>query len=63
MQKIRAGGPTHPAAALYDELDQINDYTKQYHHGEDTSDATPDNATELTGFTRRTLRLVNALQA
>jgi len=65
VSKIRAGGTTHPAAALYDELDQINDYTKQYHHGEDTSDATPDNVdvTELTGFTRRTLRLVNALQA
>lgn len=65
VQKIRIGGPAHPAAALYDELDQINDYTKQYHHGEDTLDATPDNidATELTGFARRTLKLVNSLQA
>jgi wobble nucleotide-excising tRNase len=63
--KIRAGGATHPAQALYDELDQINDYTSQYHHGEDMEDATPDqiDPTELTGFARRTLRIVNALQA
>lgn len=63
--KIRAGGDTHPAHALYDELDQINGYTSQYHHGEDTGDITPDqiDPTELTGFVRRTLRIVNALQA
>jgi len=53
------------AQALYDELDQINGYTSQYHHGENMADATPDqiDPTELTGFTRRTLRIVNALQA
>ena len=63
--KIRDGGTAHPAAALYDELDQINDYTAQYHHGERTADATPDHIdpTELTGFVVRTLRLVNALSA
>lgn len=65
VRKIREGGATHPAQALYDELDQINGYTSQYHHGEDMTDATPDqiDPTELTGFTRRTLRIVNALQA
>ncbi len=63
--KIREGGTAHPAHALYDELDQLNDYTKQYHHGEDVSDATPDHidSTELTGYVRRTLKIVNALQA
>jgi wobble nucleotide-excising tRNase len=63
--KIREGGASHPAYALYDELDQINDHTSQYHHGEDMEDATPDqiDPTELTGFARRTLRIVNALQA
>jgi len=63
--KIRDGGDTHPAAALYDELDQINDYTKDYHHGEDIGDITPDqiDQTELTGYTRRTLKIVNALEA
>ena len=65
VRKIREGGAVHPAQALYDELDQINGYTSQYHHGENMADATPDqiDPTELTGFTRRTLRIVNALQA
>ncbi len=64
-RKIREGGDAHPAQALYDELDQINGYTSQYHHGENMADATPDqiDPSELTGFTRRTLRIVNALQA
>ena len=63
--KIRAGGATHPAAALYDELDQINDYSKEYHHGENMQDATPDDidSTALTGYVRRTLKIVNALEA
>jgi wobble nucleotide-excising tRNase len=65
VRKIREGGAAHPAQALYDELDQINDYTSQYHHGEDMADATPDqiDPRELTGYTRRTLKIVNALQA
>ncbi len=65
VRKIREGGATHPAQALYDEFDQINGYTSQYHHGEDVADSTPDHIdpAELTGFTRRTLRIVNALQA
>jgi wobble nucleotide-excising tRNase len=63
--KIRGGGASHPAAALYDELDQINDYTAQYHHGENMRDSTPDqiDSTALTGYVRRTLRIINALQA
>lgn len=63
--KIRAEGPSHPAYALYEELDQINDYSKEYHHGEDIADATPDqiDSTELNGYVRRCLRIVNALQA
>lgn len=62
--KTRADA-AHPASSLCDELEQINDYTKQYHHGEDTTDSTPDqiDADELTGFVRRTLKVVNALQA
>lgn len=65
VRKIRVGGEEHPARALYDELDQINDYTSQYYHGEDVADGTPDeiDPTELTGYLRRTLRIVNALQA
>ena len=65
VRKIREGGNQHPAKDMYDELDQINDYTSQYHHGEDLVDVTPDqiDPQELTGYVRRTLRLVNALQA
>jgi wobble nucleotide-excising tRNase len=65
VRKTREGGDTHPATPLYDELDQINDYTKQYHHGEDMADATPDqiDPPELSGYTKRTLKIVNALQA
>jgi wobble nucleotide-excising tRNase len=65
VRKTRERGDEHPAHALYDELDQINSYTSQYHHGEDVADVTPDqiDPSELTGFTRRTLRIVNALQA
>ena len=65
IRKIREGGANHPAQALYDELDQINDYTKKYHHGEDLTNITPDqiDPIELTGNTKLTLRIVNALQA
>ena len=64
IRKIREGGDQHPAKDLYDELDQINGYNAQYHHGE-RSDAMPDDidSAELTGYVRRTLKVVNALQA
>lgn len=59
---IRNGGPGHPAAALYSEIDEINDYTAPFHHGETASEQSigPIDATELQGFVRRTLRVVNA---
>ena len=65
IKKIREGGAQHPAIYLYDELDQINDYTSQHHHGEDVADATSDHIdpVELTGYIKRTLKVVNALQA
>ena len=65
VRKIREGGAGHPAQPLYDELDQINDYIRQYYHGENLAVTTPDqiDPTELTGYTRRTLRIVNAIQA
>ena len=62
--KIREGGNQHPAKDLYDELDQINGYNALYHHGEKT-DIMPDqiDQIELTGYVKRTLKVVNALQA
>jgi wobble nucleotide-excising tRNase len=62
--KIRVGGATHPAHGLYDKLNEINDYTIQYHHGEDPADATPDaiDPIELKGFAKRTLKIVKGCQ-
>lgn len=62
--KIRSD-PNHPAYSHHEELDQINDFTKQYHHGPDAAAVPADHIdpTELTGFVRRTLRIVNAIQA
>lgn len=65
VRKIREGDQAHPAWPLYDELNEINDYTAQYHHGENVADTIPDaiDSTELRGFTKRTLRIANAMQA
>jgi hypothetical protein len=48
-----------------DEVEQINEYSRDHHHGEDPEDGSADliDATELAGFVKRTLRLVNNLQA
>ncbi|MBF0344976.1 MAG: AAA family ATPase [Nitrospirae bacterium] len=64
VRKIR-GDTDHPAAPMYDELNEINDYTAPYHHDENVADYTPDtiDSTELLGFARRTLKIVNALQS
>lgn len=64
VDNIRESG-FHVAAFLYDELDQINDYTSPYHHGENLTDATPDqiDSIELRGFIQRTLRIVKAMPA
>ena len=63
--KVQKQGDTHPAWAVVDELEQINDYSRDHHHGEDPGDGSADliDQTELTGFVKRTLRLVNNLQA
>jgi len=65
VEKIKKTGDSHPAQALKDELEQINEYTRDHHHGEDPQDGTADaiDGQELTGFVKRTLRLVNNLQA
>jgi hypothetical protein len=61
VRKIREGGDDNPAKALYD----VNDHTAGYHHGEVVADAAPEDIDpdELTGFVRRTLKIVNAPQA
>lgn len=60
--KVRDAGESHPVYFIYDEINEINDYTSPYHHGENVADSTPDiiDRVELKGFARRTLRIINA---
>jgi wobble nucleotide-excising tRNase len=63
LQKIRAGGAGHPAHSHYETLERINDYTANYHHGEDARGAAEPvlDPTELMGYVNTTLKTVNAL--
>lgn len=63
LRKIRDGGENHPAAPWYRELGRINDYTQDYHHGEDPRGAAepPLDRDELQGFVNQTLTLANAV--
>lgn len=65
VEKIRKDGDKHLAKDLYDELDQIREYTARYHHAEGSSFGTPGQIepAELTDYIRRTLKVVNSLQA
>jgi wobble nucleotide-excising tRNase len=56
--KIR-GDAAHPLQPIADDLDEINVYSRRYHHGENPGAATePINDIELQGYIRRTLGLV-----
>lgn len=59
--KIRAVGADHPLALILDELDELNQYARRYHHGEPNAGMEPVNAAELQGYVRQTLRLVGCL--
>jgi hypothetical protein len=62
IEKIRNTGEQHPACALLDELDDIHDYSWDYLcSGDPTGDATEFDVNQLTGFVRRTLKIVNAI--
>ena len=65
VEKIKTVGVQHPAWPLVEELELINEYSRDHHHGEDPKDGSSDliDPQELAGFVRRTLRLVNNLQA
>jgi wobble nucleotide-excising tRNase len=65
LQKVRAGGDQHPACSHYETLERINDYTANYHHGEDPTGASEPvlDQTELMGYVNTTLKIVNALPA
>jgi len=56
--KIRNAGATHQLYPLADDLEDLNDYTKRYHHGENPNAATEQiSDTELQGKVRLTLEL------
>ena len=65
VEKIRKASDQHPAWSVADELEQINEYSRDHHHGDDPNDGSADliDPQELSGFVRRTLRVVNNLQA
>ena len=65
VKKIRDTGDQHPAYSLLDKLDQINDYTRDSHHGSDPTDgaASQFDQTEMRGYVHRTLKISNNLQA
>jgi hypothetical protein len=65
IEKIRKTGQMHPAWPVLDELEAINDYSRDHHHGEDPTNgsiADQIDTVELAGFVKRTLKLVNNLQ-
>jgi wobble nucleotide-excising tRNase len=56
--KIRHAGAGHQLFPLCDEMDDLNVYTRRYHHGENPNAATePIYDGELHGYVRRTLEL------
>jgi hypothetical protein len=63
VEKIRNSGERHPACALLDELDDIHNYS--WDHCRDDAPnrdvADPLDVKELTGYVRRTLRIVKAI--
>jgi hypothetical protein len=63
IEKIRNTGEQHPACALLDELDDIHDYSRDYLSCDDPTGDVTDvlDIKELTGFVRRTLKIVKAI--
>ena len=63
VEKIRNSGERHPACALLDELDDIHNYS--WDHCRDDAPnrdvADPLDVEELTGYVRRTLKIVKAI--
>ena len=58
VAKIRGAGASHHLFDICDDLEELNDYTKRYHHGENQNAATePISETELYGYVKRTLEL------
>lgn len=58
-EKIRNAGPGHELAPFYDDIDSINEYSRECHHGERPgAPARYIDATELQGYVEKTLSIV-----
>lgn len=56
IAKIRKAGAGHQLFPHCDNLDELNEYTKRYHHGDGQQPATePINDAELQGYVKRTI--------
>jgi wobble nucleotide-excising tRNase len=56
--KLRAAGAAHPLAPIADDLDEINEYCRRYHHAENPNAANePIDDGELNGYVKQTLKL------
>ena len=52
----------HPLSALAEDLEDLNEYTKRYHHGENPNAATESiDDIELSNYVKRTLKIVGNL--
>jgi wobble nucleotide-excising tRNase len=58
VAKIRGAGQAHQLFDICDDLEELNDYTKRYHHGENPNAAIePISDGELYGYVKRTLEI------
>jgi wobble nucleotide-excising tRNase len=58
ISKIRSANSGHPLAAIVNDLDDLNEYTKRYHHGDNPNAATePISDAELQGFVKKALTI------
>lgn len=60
--KVRAAGAAHSLSGIVEDLEEINTYSRRYHHADNPNAASePIDDGELQGYVRRTLRLVGCL--
>ena len=61
ISKVREEGQGHPLHAVLDELIELNDYARRYHHASNPNAGTEElNEAELRGYANRVLRLTRA---
>ncbi len=61
--KIRNDGASHQLTEILEDLDELNTYSRRYHHAYNPNAANePIDDEELLGYTRRTLKLVGFLR-